>query len=303
MDIKIGQYLVSESIAVIYWDGDLNVYTAPRLRERVIKLVNSGHVHLVIDVGDTEMVDSTGLGVLVTALKRARAFDGNLHLVVTEERILKIFRITGMTKIFAIHDTLSEALNALAHPSYQVKDSEIASAEDFASHWFQGRIYTSEESAGEEVEKSLRALFESLGVEVVYEFPIQRSSWFREFLLRMKDSTVRPTRDEVLAMAERAIEQQILDKPQAQIDLAQSQAVAGLVMSLEKTPNAVIQVGSLLVVKVGETTLVRNLTQQELVYLQRNPKLFRDPEKALLELQRLMNPADTQSEPQQADAL
>ena len=269
----------------------------------VIKLVNSGHVHLVIDLSDTEFFDSTGFGVLIGALKRARAFDGNVHLVVTEERMLKIFRITGTTRVFAIHDTLSEALNALAHPSYQVKDSEIASAEDFASHWFQGRIYTSEESAGEEVEKSLRALFESLGVEVVYEFPIQRSSWFREFLLRMKDSTVRPTRDEVLAMAERAIEQQILDKPQAQIDLAQSQAVAGLVMSLEKTPNAVIQVGSLLVVKVGETTLVRNLTQQELVYLQRNPKLFRDPEKALLELQRLMNPADTQSEPQQADAL
>jgi anti-anti-sigma factor len=52
-----------------------------------------------------EFLDSTGLGVLVGGLKRVRAHDGSLDLVCTQERILKIFRITGLTKVFGIHET------------------------------------------------------------------------------------------------------------------------------------------------------------------------------------------------------
>ena len=52
---------------------------------------------------NVEFLDSTGLGVLVGGLKRVRAHDGSLRLVCTQERILKIFRITGLTKVFPIH--------------------------------------------------------------------------------------------------------------------------------------------------------------------------------------------------------
>ena len=58
-----------------------------------------------------EFLDSTGLGVLVGGLKRVRAHDGSLDLVCTQERILKIFRITGLTKVFGIHDTVDEAID------------------------------------------------------------------------------------------------------------------------------------------------------------------------------------------------
>ena len=57
-------------------------------------------------------LDSTGLGVLVGGLKRVRAHDGSLDLVCTQERILKIFRITGLTKVFGIHDSVDEAIAA-----------------------------------------------------------------------------------------------------------------------------------------------------------------------------------------------
>ena len=50
--------------------------------------------------------------VLVGGLKRVRAHDGSLDLVCTQERILKIFRITGLTKVFGIHDTVDEAIKA-----------------------------------------------------------------------------------------------------------------------------------------------------------------------------------------------
>ncbi len=62
--------------------------------------------------GKVEFLDSTGLGVLVGGLKRVRAHDGSLDLVCTQERILKIFRITGLTKVFGIHDTVDEAIKA-----------------------------------------------------------------------------------------------------------------------------------------------------------------------------------------------
>ncbi|KWW97512.1 anti-sigma factor antagonist [Carbonactinospora thermoautotrophica] len=92
--------------------GEIDVYTAPKLREQLVELVNDGNYHLVVDMEGVEFLDSTGLGVLVGGLKRVRAHDGSLHLVCTQERILKIFRITGLTKVFPIHSSVEEAIAA-----------------------------------------------------------------------------------------------------------------------------------------------------------------------------------------------
>jgi anti-sigma B factor antagonist len=92
--------------------GEIDVYTAPRLREQLVDLVADGKYHLVVDMERVDFLDSTGLGVLVGGLKRVRAHDGSLRLVCTQERILKIFRITGLTKVFPIHSSVDEAVNA-----------------------------------------------------------------------------------------------------------------------------------------------------------------------------------------------
>lgn len=94
--------------------GEIDVYTAPKLREAFIDLVAQGSYQLVIDMEQVEFLDSTGLGVLVGGLKRVRAHDGTLRLVCSQERILKIFRVTGLTKVFPIHASLDEALAAKA---------------------------------------------------------------------------------------------------------------------------------------------------------------------------------------------
>jgi anti-sigma B factor antagonist len=93
--------------------GEIDVYTAPRLREQLIDLVADGNYHLVVDMERVDFLDSTGLGVLVGGLKRVRAHDGTLRLVCTQERILKIFRITGLTKVFPIHDSVEQAVSAV----------------------------------------------------------------------------------------------------------------------------------------------------------------------------------------------
>ena len=98
--------------SVVAVRGEVDVATAPRLREKLIDLVNQGEHHIVVDLTDVDFLDSTGLGVLVGALKRVRTNDGELALVCCEPRILKVFEITGLTKVFTMHTTVDEAVSA-----------------------------------------------------------------------------------------------------------------------------------------------------------------------------------------------
>jgi anti-sigma B factor antagonist len=100
-----------DGIEIVDVEGEID-YTAPRLRELLIELVNKKNYQLVVNMEKVEFLDSTGLGVLVGGLKRVRAHDGSLDLVCTQERILKIFRITGLTKVFGIHESVDQAIAA-----------------------------------------------------------------------------------------------------------------------------------------------------------------------------------------------
>ena len=71
---------------------------------------SNGSYNIVIDLEAVEFLDSTGLGVLVGGLKKVRAHDGSLELVCSQERLLKIFRITGLAKVFVIHDSVDPSV-------------------------------------------------------------------------------------------------------------------------------------------------------------------------------------------------
>jgi len=92
-----------DSATVVAVGGEIDVYTAPKLRDKITELVARGHYDIVVDLEAVEFLDSTGLGVLVGGLKKVRQHDGMLRLVCTQERLLKIFRITGLAKVFDIH--------------------------------------------------------------------------------------------------------------------------------------------------------------------------------------------------------
>ena len=111
MDLKLGHYS-KDGIEVVDVGGEIDIYTAPRLRELLIDLVSKDNYQLVVNMDKVEFVDSTGLGVLVGGLKRVRAHDGSLDLVCTLERILKIFRITGLTEVFGIYETVDQGIAA-----------------------------------------------------------------------------------------------------------------------------------------------------------------------------------------------
>ncbi|MGH9186811.1 MAG: STAS domain-containing protein [Acidimicrobiales bacterium] len=97
---------------VIVARGDIDVASAPRLREAVIDALGRGHRHMVIDLDAVDFLDSTGLGVLVGALKRVRTLGGDLHLVCNQTRILKVFDITGLDRVFLVHPSVTVAVAA-----------------------------------------------------------------------------------------------------------------------------------------------------------------------------------------------
>jgi anti-sigma B factor antagonist len=110
MDLMLNEYSAAPGSTVIEASGEIDVYTAPRLRETLVSLADAGNYHLIVDMEGVEFLDSTGLGVLVGGLKRVRAHGGGIDLVCTQGRILRIFRITGLNKVFSIFDSVDDAL-------------------------------------------------------------------------------------------------------------------------------------------------------------------------------------------------
>ena len=111
MQLTLGHY-GKGGVEVVDVEGEIDIYSAPRLRELLIDLVNTNHYQLVVNFNKVGFLDSTGLGVLAGGLKRVRAHDGSLNLVCTRERILNIFRITGLTQVFGIYQTVDQAIAA-----------------------------------------------------------------------------------------------------------------------------------------------------------------------------------------------
>jgi anti-sigma B factor antagonist len=94
--------------------GEIDVYTAPRLREHVIDLIDNGVRHLVADLREVTFLDSTGLAALIGSLKRLRAHGGSLTLVIGEGRVFRIFRVTGLDRVPAVSSPGRASQPALA---------------------------------------------------------------------------------------------------------------------------------------------------------------------------------------------
>ncbi|HWV27455.1 MAG TPA: STAS domain-containing protein [Aeromicrobium sp.] len=114
MDAMVVSTSSIEPFELISVSGEIDVYTAPKLREAIAAAIDDGRTRLIVDVQQVAFLDSTGLGVLVGALKRVRGEGGSLDIVCTQERITKIFEITGLDKVFGLHGSVDEARAAHA---------------------------------------------------------------------------------------------------------------------------------------------------------------------------------------------
>ena len=102
------------AVTIVHVAGEIDVYTAPLLREALDRQVAAGRTDLIVDLEDVTFMDSTGLGVLVGRLKLVRGQNGTLRIVSSQDRILKVFKITGLDKVFHIYDSVDSAQAAAA---------------------------------------------------------------------------------------------------------------------------------------------------------------------------------------------
>ena len=108
-DLSIHVRVIDE-IEVFELTGSLDIATSPTVRAALISASERGGHQIIVDLTRVDFLDSTGLGALIGGQRRAREFDGEVRLVAKEGQILRLLRITGLLKVFAVYPTLEVAV-------------------------------------------------------------------------------------------------------------------------------------------------------------------------------------------------
>ena len=109
-DLEITDYAVDARTHVVEVAGQIDLYSAPELEEHTTRIIGGGAECVIVELSRVTFIDSTGLGVLVNAMKRMRAARAELLLVVTDYDIERLFKLTGLDNALHICRSLDEAL-------------------------------------------------------------------------------------------------------------------------------------------------------------------------------------------------
>ena len=108
MDISV---LKHGDVQVIKLRGDLKIGPpADAFRQTVDDILRAGDARIVIDLQDVNMIDSSGIGVLVRSLTSAKSRSGDLRLVNPSRLALQTLKIVGLLKLFQVFNDQQEAL-------------------------------------------------------------------------------------------------------------------------------------------------------------------------------------------------
>lgn len=108
-DISIRVHVV-DGLQVFELTGSLDIATSPSVRAALTDASERGDHRIIVDLTRLEFLDSTGLGALIGGQRRAKEFGGEIRVVAKEGQILRLLRITGLLKVFAVYPTLDEAV-------------------------------------------------------------------------------------------------------------------------------------------------------------------------------------------------
>jgi hypothetical protein len=139
-------------------------------------------------------------------------------------------------------------------------------------------LETAEHTAA--IEAAVREVADQLGLDIIADEEPVLGSWFKRMIARGRAEFTEERVRTAVESAIRAVELEQVEKRQAQVNATNIGAVAGLIDKLASTPSAVIQVGSLILIKTSETLVVRELTQAEQTMLRDNPSLLTSPDAA-----------------------
>ena len=110
MDLEFTESTV-DAWTVVHARGEVDLHSASDLSDRLLSAIDNGRTQLVVDLTEIGFIDSTGLGALVAAHNHATERGVSLHIVCPTERLLKLFRITGLHEVFAIYPSVAQAVD------------------------------------------------------------------------------------------------------------------------------------------------------------------------------------------------
>ncbi|ELK48665.1 STAS domain-containing protein [Halobacillus sp. ACCC02827] len=95
-----------ESVTTVVLSGEVDAFTAPKLKETLLPLTKEQGQVLEVDFGSVSYMDSTGLGVFISALKSTKEHGTEMRLIHMQDRVYRLFKITGLTEIMTIDSTV-----------------------------------------------------------------------------------------------------------------------------------------------------------------------------------------------------
>ena len=98
-------------IKVIKIIGELDALVAPKLKERISKLVEADTVKFIIDFEDLVHINSLAMGILRGKLKIVKNAGGDIKLIKLNDHIKTIFEMVGLDELFEIYETEEEAVS------------------------------------------------------------------------------------------------------------------------------------------------------------------------------------------------
>jgi anti-sigma B factor antagonist len=114
VDFGVADEAIDERTHIVTPRGEVDALTAPQLGRWLLGLTEAGITRVVVDLSKVTFMDSTGIGVLLNALRHLTSRRGGLVLVCPTERILRPFQVTGLVGHLRIFGTREEALGGLA---------------------------------------------------------------------------------------------------------------------------------------------------------------------------------------------
>jgi hypothetical protein len=207
-------------------------------------------------------------------------------------------RLAELASSFEEESKRTTDLSAGTHEWLAVQSLGLDTADVRMTRFVPLRVFLSEtpREAVADVSEAVKLVLDAFGFDISDEFAPIIGSWFKKWFAKTVDIATQPEVLERLEKIERAVELKGLGQPQADIDAKQSEAVSCLLKAVENIPNAAVQVGSILLVKITSSNIpqvqVRTLTQRELIHLENNQKLLKSPANILDRLTELCRPPE-----------
>ena len=108
MSLSIRQLPDQDDVVAFVVIGDLDIRTAPEVKETLSSALRPGR-RIVVSLSELKVVDSTGLGVLIGVMKRAKEMQGEVVLAEPPANIQRVLDITGLSRVFTVYPSVADA--------------------------------------------------------------------------------------------------------------------------------------------------------------------------------------------------